>query len=144
MAENGDLMLVGRQGACPITAKPFNRYNSTPMSKRLANLTSPICELEQDRLSTEYMSILDEYQSFFQQQFSFVRALEFATSPHHWDNCGSMEIREQFQLHGFTSIFLKHSDFSFFVKLEKCCMRNVSEKCPSRAKKYIKIFSELR
>ena len=54
---------------------------------------SPFCELEQDRLYNEYASILDEYQNFFQQQFSFVRALEHARRPFSWDDAGCVEIR---------------------------------------------------
>ena len=104
---HGDLLLLGRPNAPPVPAKPFTMYNVTPATKMNPWIEpawtcwSPCAdsseclfhEMEMNSLQEQHMALLRDYQAFFQQQFSFVRALEHARSPHHWDDARIVEVR---------------------------------------------------
>jgi len=110
--------------ACPSP----NLSCTTNLGRHLAQLTSSSCDAEQDRLACEYMSVLEEYQSFFQQQFSFVKALEFAKTRNEWDTCATMEIRSmenvETYMHklSFTDNVLHSRVMHLFYRLYKRCM----------------------
>ena len=113
----GDLRLVGRPGAPCIQSKPFHQYNQTPATKpnpwAPESCGAPWCEtpaspwcpspaateeifpedLEMSYLQDEHLKLLSDYQAFFQQQFSFVRALEHARTPHSWDDARIVEVK---------------------------------------------------